>query len=210
MSWMDFDGYGRRGREEQDWYDVMQVCRNGHRITAYAQSDPGARCPFCEDCGAPTIMACENCTAAIRGHHHVPGVVMIGFDQPAPRHCPDCGQPFPWHQAALDNLVEVLREGGVSDSDLEWVRNALPDVTKDTPRSEGAALKLRRILGQLDEPFASVAMQAAGSVLGASARRSRRRRSCGLVNRLIVRSSFTTFSPLPTVRLATASDALCT
>lgn len=42
----DDSRYGR-GRE-QSYYDTMQVCLNGHQITAYYDTSPQGRMDFCD------------------------------------------------------------------------------------------------------------------------------------------------------------------
>ncbi len=90
-------------REEQSWYDVMQVCLNGHQINEYAQRKPEHRENFCKECGKKTIDACPSCRTLIRGHYHMPGVLTFS-GTPVPKHCTNCGNPYPWQEAAIENL----------------------------------------------------------------------------------------------------------
>ena len=78
------------------YYDVMQVCVNGHQITARYNDCPEYRQDFCKKCGSPTINACPKCNEAIRGHHNTPGVAVLGFAEPVPEFCHKCGEPYPW------------------------------------------------------------------------------------------------------------------
>ena len=46
-------------------YDVAQICLNGHVINAYAKSEPNRNQKFCDECGASTMMQCEQCNTDI-------------------------------------------------------------------------------------------------------------------------------------------------
>lgn len=81
--------------EESIWYDVMQVCENGHKITAYGKSRPEYLVDRCTKCGAQTITKCKNCGAEIQGYRHHPSVVEMDSSVP-PEFCHKCGEPFPW------------------------------------------------------------------------------------------------------------------
>jgi hypothetical protein len=78
------------------YHDIQQVCLNGHQITDSYNSAPELRRAFCNQCGAETIIACPECSASIKGDYRVPGVVAIGFTTPVPKHCENCGKPYPW------------------------------------------------------------------------------------------------------------------
>ena len=95
------------GRVERDWYDVMQVCENGHIITSSAQSHPGDMKKWCPECGSATLTQCPNCNADIQGYHHIPGVIHSGPSEP-PAHCHNCGDAYSW--TAISNLSRSSRE----------------------------------------------------------------------------------------------------
>lgn len=78
------------------YYDVQQVCLNGHQITDNYNGSPQFRKNFCSICGEKTINVCPNCNQPIRGDYHVEGVVCLGSTTSVPTHCENCGQPFPW------------------------------------------------------------------------------------------------------------------
>lgn len=146
------------GYDRPSWYDGMQVCVNGHRITAYATSQPEHCQNHCATCGARTITACESCNTPMRGHYHVDGVISLA-NTPVPKYCIACGQAFPWQQAAIENLKDVLEAGDMASADVDLVVLALPDVIHETPRTEGAALKLRKALGKLGKPTYDIAVK---------------------------------------------------
>lgn len=97
-------------------YDVMQVCENGHKITAYYNKHPEHRQSACDQCGADTIHRCPNsdCGVTIRGKYKVDGVISARSPDP-PERCHECGEPYPWSDDA-NQFVEV--DSSVLDDEL--------------------------------------------------------------------------------------------
>jgi hypothetical protein len=81
--------------EDPSWYDTMQVCQNGHKITSSALSHPEYQKKRCPECGAATLTACPKCSTRIPGYHHVPGFVDLG-GVTVPSFCDNCGEAYPW------------------------------------------------------------------------------------------------------------------
>lgn len=129
--------------------DVSQICLNGHRMTSTALKTPERRKAFCPECGASTIMACAQCNAAIPGRNW--GSV-APHPRHSPRYCHACGSAHPWHQKAIANAIEVLEELELSETDFTVAKSALPDLISDTPKSEVAILRMRRVLTKLGKP----------------------------------------------------------
>lgn len=146
------------GGRDHDWYDGLQVCENGHVITNYATSQPTSTQNHCHECGAKTITACPTCNTPMRGYRHISGVFHVS-DSPAPDYCMECGSPMPWQAAKLENLAEVLSMSGISESDLAIVRSAIPDIAKETPKSESATMKVKVILKKLGSDAYGVALK---------------------------------------------------
>ena len=53
-----------------DWYDVAQICLNGHVINESVKEYPKFNKKYCDKCGASTITNCPNCHAEIQGEYH--------------------------------------------------------------------------------------------------------------------------------------------
>lgn len=83
------------GEDAEDWYDIMQVCTQGHQITAYLKSQPESGRKFCEECGASTIFACPACNQPVLGYRHIAGVLSTR-GVPVPKRCGSCGAAYPW------------------------------------------------------------------------------------------------------------------
>ena len=77
------------------YYDVMQVCLNGHQITDHYNELQQHRKDFCGNCGAKTIHACPKCNEPIRGDYVIPNVIG-GGPTSIPSHCHKCGAKYPW------------------------------------------------------------------------------------------------------------------
>lgn len=93
--------------------DVMQVCLNGHVITALLYSRPGGGQSHCDRCGAETLERCRTCGAALRGGVPSLGLDPIGQPRP-PAFCAVCGACFPWasrirpgHHPSADPLARL-------------------------------------------------------------------------------------------------------
>lgn len=66
---------------------------------------------------------------------------------------------MPWQAAKLENLAEILAMSGVSEGDLAIVRSAIPDIAKETPKSESATMKVKVILKKLGSDAYGVALK---------------------------------------------------
>lgn len=154
-----------------DWYDVMQVCLNGHKITEYAKSQSESRQNHCAECGERTLDACPGCGSSIRGYRHIGGVFHLN-ETLVPKYCIDCGAAFPWQLESIENLTAILGEGALSQQDMEEVQAALPDLVRETARTESASLKTKRILGKLGKPVYEVAIKVISDVASETAKKT--------------------------------------
>ena len=93
------------------YYDVQQVCLNGHQITDSYNDFPQHRKQFCPTCGEKTIYQCPNCNMNIKGTYQVDGVISIGHKTPVPSHCEGCGKPYPWtiRNQQIESTQEVAK-----------------------------------------------------------------------------------------------------
>lgn len=163
-----WDDYGHRS-EPDDWYDVMQVCLNGHQITAFAVSQPQTRRQHCQSCGASTVTTCPTCNQNIRGHRHMAGVIGF-FNSPVPNYCDHCGGAYAWQTARMENVGQVFRDAGIADADVERAQTLLPNVVRETPGTDSASLRLRGIINTIADPMAKdVVCRALGRVACAAA-----------------------------------------
>lgn len=128
----------------------MQVCENGHKITAYAVSSPEGKKNRCPDCGAPTTMKCPKCQTAIPGKRHIAGVISVSSPDP-PAHCHHCGEAFPWK----DKLEAIKEEKAQKTAKKKGKKMADEDETR---KSGGHTVNIGNAYGSplmFDSPGAS-------------------------------------------------------
>jgi hypothetical protein len=132
--------------DRESYFDIAQICRNGHVVNSMAHDYPTSNAAYCPRCGEPTLTKCPNCQADIRGIYHVPGV--LGFDEySAPAFCHQCGKPFPWTEAGLAAARELVETfDAISAEERATLQNTLPDLVRDTPRTRVAEAKYRQIM----------------------------------------------------------------
>ena len=146
----------------QGHYDTMQVCLGGHRITSSLHESPHRGETHCGKCGKRTIHACQKCGQEIRGEYRIPEVNIIGervysrsFPRSIPKFCINCGKPFPWTREKIEALEELAaEEESLSDEDRETIRQNAPLIATDDPKSELAALRIKKIMGKIGKTAA--------------------------------------------------------
>lgn len=152
-------------------YLTAQVCPNGHVVTSSLEwGDMNS--PFCPECGKPTVTACE-CGTPIRGLYHVPGFVGVGEKYTPPAYCYSCGKPFPWTQQRLDAARELIDESeGLSDDEKAALSGTLDDLLSDTPKTEVAALKFKRLAAKTGVEVAGALRSVLVDVMSEAARKA--------------------------------------
>ena len=91
------------------YYDMAQICRDGHIINMNANRYPEHNQKSCNRCGATTITDCQYCGTKIRGEYYVDGVINLGPREfTAPLYCHECGKPYPWTDATLKAAQELV------------------------------------------------------------------------------------------------------
>jgi hypothetical protein len=90
-------------------YDVALICLNGHLINDYASTHDENNQPFCDDCGAATVVKCEKCGWLIRGART--GEAALYYPNYfVPAFCIFCGEPHPWTAAKVTAAKELADE----------------------------------------------------------------------------------------------------
>jgi hypothetical protein len=146
----DWDIDRDHGRQAKYSYDVAQVCHNGHLANSRSKKVPTRNSAFCPQCGAATTQACLSCHAEIRGAYLPESYAVSRAPKcTVPPYCHQCGQPYPWTEAALAALGELLTEvQGMSPADREAAIALVPDLQSETPRSALAVVRWNGILGK--------------------------------------------------------------
>ena len=152
-------------------YRTAQICQNGHVITS-ADTSPGLSAPFCRQCGSKTITKCPDCSANIRGYYHVDGVVSLGEHYGAPAFCHACGKPYPWTAAKLEGARELADElHELTTEEREKLKGTLDDLVRDTPRTQVASTRFKRIMSKVGASSASAMRDIIVDVLSESAKK---------------------------------------
>jgi len=130
-------------------YHTGQVCLSGHPVNSNADQYVELNSRFCGRCGAASITKCAACNAPIRGEYEVRGVVAVGFGWTPEGYCYNCGQPYPWTRDGIDAAAELIDEApDISAEVKKKLKDSLPDLTKDTARSQVAVSRFKRFLAK--------------------------------------------------------------
>ncbi|MCX6641377.1 MAG: DUF2321 domain-containing protein [bacterium] len=145
----------------QEIRDVAQICLNGHIVNASSLSEPQYCEKFCQRCGAETIISCPNCNVKISGESRI---IKIYLTHPSsiqskrelfgpPAYCKNCGKPFPWTESKLKAAHDLTNElEKITDDEKITLHTALDEIVKDTPQTEIASFRFKKILGKLGKP----------------------------------------------------------
>jgi len=146
--------YNRNGFVMDDsYYDVAQICLNGHIINQSSATLPVSNRKHCSICGAETITQCEACRKPIKGYHWVPGVIGFGSLDKAPAFCDQCGKPYAWTEARLDAARDLADQLDLDIPERVLLEKSIEDIVKDTPRAPAAAIRFKGVVAK-SKPWA--------------------------------------------------------
>jgi hypothetical protein len=135
---------GSLGRMYWSGYDTAQICANGHVTNSVMQANPSHSRDFCSKCGAKTLSKCPECNCLIRGQYHSQ---RVRSNYSLPAFCEKCGAPFPWTKVRVEAakaLASELEELSVDDRLI--LAASIDDIIAETPRTELAAVRIKRII----------------------------------------------------------------
>ena len=128
------------------YYLTAEVCPNGHHTTSFAETSSESRSPFCPKCGEETLTQCRHCNANIRGDYKAPGVIVFGSRWKPKNHCYSCGKPYPWTEMRIQAAQDLANEiDELTNEEREMLRDLLPDLGADTPRTELATFRYSKV-----------------------------------------------------------------
>ena len=135
-----------------NWYDVAQICLNGHVINDAVKEFPQHSKKFCDTCGARTITNCPSCNTEIQGYYNVEGVIASGgYKRPA--FCSSCGKPYPWTKTKIQAAQQFAEElNDISEEEKEVITKDIDEMVKDTPTAQLAATRFKKILSKVSNP----------------------------------------------------------
>jgi hypothetical protein len=157
---------------DESYFDVAQICTNGHVANSMAQEYPNSNRDYCDKCGAPTITECPSCKAKIRGYYHVPGVIaMTRYDRPS--YCHNCGSPYPWTKGALEaasEMADLLDE--LSKEEKLELKKSIEELVSDSPKAEVAVIRFKKLMKKAGSEAATSMKSVIISVLSEAIKRS--------------------------------------
>jgi hypothetical protein len=135
-------------------YKTAQICLNGHIINGNIEDNSIDNHNFCQDCGSKTIQECLECGSNIKGDLDYG----VGYEtlQFAPKHCYNCGSPYPWLKEKLlaaKELADEIEE--LNEEDREKLKTSIDDLIIDSPRTELAAIRFKKILPKAGKEIAN-------------------------------------------------------
>lgn len=141
------------------YYDVAQVCLNGHMINDHARSRPLHNQEYCTRCGAKTLTACPSCQKPIRGDLNVEGVVdLTGRQIPVPPFCQYCAKALPWTESRLEAASALADQLQLDIPERALVEKSIEEMVKDTPRAPAEAIRFKTIV-QRAQPWGFAAFK---------------------------------------------------
>jgi len=93
------------------YYDIMQVCLHGHKITDCWKSSPDHRKKRCDKCNQKTCLKYDH---FIRGYYHIDCCITDCRPQPPAYIAAEAGYPDLFYitdleQESIDEFVEILK-----------------------------------------------------------------------------------------------------
>jgi hypothetical protein len=154
-------------------YRVAEVCPNMHVSTNSADTSPELREKFCSQCGEPTMTQCPSCKASIRGYYYVEGVITLGRGYEPPSFCYSCGSAFPWTERKIASAVELIEVGAnLPAEELEQFRADLTELTKDSPKTQVASIRFKKVMAKVGTSVASGVRDIVVDVLSEAAKKA--------------------------------------
>jgi hypothetical protein len=135
------------------YYDVAQICLNGHVVNDSYNVFPEENQDFCHSCGAETIKKCLNCNKKIKGRYipsHDDVVIIPGGEYEIRSYCDCCGKPYPWTEEKIKAAKELTSElEYLSEEEKETLQNSIEYIVSDNPRTQLEATKFKRIMSNV-------------------------------------------------------------
>ena len=129
------------------YYDVAQICLNGHVVNDSTRGSPQHNQDFCDKCGAATITECPNCKDSIQGYYVSDVLVLPPPRTPAPSFCKHCGKSFPWTQSKLEAARELTQElDDLTAEEKMELKKSIDDIVMDSPRTTLGATRFKKIM----------------------------------------------------------------
>jgi hypothetical protein len=162
------------------WREPAQICENGHIVNSSSRTLSELNKNFCPDCGARTLTECPACGEQIDGTKHMTVLAASRYRvdysksgghriyTPKP-FCGECGAPYPWTERAQRAFVEAAQLY-LEPNDAAVVEANLPDVMRDTSRTELALRKIQQAFQKGGQAAVGIFNNAAPTILAEGAK----------------------------------------
>ena len=140
---------------DDTYYDVAQVCMNGHVVNGRFKDYPIHNKKHCANCGAKTITNCQKCNEDIPGEY-VGYVINAGPADPAPNYCIECGEPYPWTRGRIDAFRELVDSSSLKQDTKKILSNGIKHIISDTPQTKLTCVRFVSIISK--EPLLKSAL----------------------------------------------------
>lgn len=150
------------------YYDVAQVCKNGHVINNQYKKTPMYNTKHCVDCGAETITKCQECENDIRGELSIYDNRLTGHTGPTPNCCIECGKPYPWTQDKIDAFRELVELSSLKPDKKRVLSDGIIHIISDTPKTKLTCVRFVTLVSKeplLKSAILDIAVKSAKEVL---------------------------------------------
>ena len=129
------------------FYEVAQICMNGHVITSLLKMNPIRSQKHCNQCGALTITTCPKCNEQIRGSYYDPEWSKdYEGSYKKPSFCHNCGTAYPWMDSKLKAARDLSDElDNLTQDERDLLKKSLDDIVRDTPQTTVSALRFKKL-----------------------------------------------------------------
>lgn len=155
-------------------FEKALICNNGHILTDCIATDQHLlEVKYCKECGTKIISGCPSCNTEILGcekyqyEGFMPNSVNTGYSgYSLPKFCHHCGEPYPWMQAILKNLEEIIDMADELDEvDKSILKEKFPELLIESPEATAAALRISKTLKAASNTTVQALKSAAASKL---------------------------------------------
>ncbi len=153
------------------------ICENGHVVSWYLVEPSNHSSPFCSECGSKTIAKCPECRIGIRGRDgkeaYFESASHFPLAHPIPAYCHNCGLPYLWTEIAIMSAIEYADElETLSDEDREQLKVTIGDLTKDSPRTQVAIVRYKKLAVKMGNNAAGAFREILIDVLSEAAKKA--------------------------------------
>jgi hypothetical protein len=142
------------------YYDIAQICLNGHVINHSAETRPQHNRDFCPTCGEKTITKCPSCNNSIQGNYHAKGVSGFAGIYNLPAYCQKCGKSFPWTENKIQTAIQIFVEfGNLDEAQLNQTKEDIKNIARDVPQAELSAMRIKALWGKYGNIAYNVIME---------------------------------------------------